>query len=78
MRHEVEVGAPIADADPGGPAEVVDRQGFHAQLGEAQGQLLVVVVQAANVGQDDHGPSRAHIRAGVECSEAGAVGRVQR
>ena len=71
--HEVEVGRPLPDADPGGPPEVVDRERVHARLGEAERQLLVVRVQAADVRQDDDGRPRGGLGAGKQPGEAPAV-----
>ena len=49
----------VALPDPGRAAEVVDRDGRDALLAEPQGELLVEVVQATNVGKnDDAAPSR--------------------
>ena len=39
--------------DPGRPPEPVDGERVDAVLGEAQGELLVVGMEAADVGQDD-------------------------
>jgi hypothetical protein len=48
--HEVEVR--LSRHEASGPAEVVDRQGIDALLGEARRQLLEVRVQPARVRQD--------------------------
>ena len=57
----------------GRPPEVVDRQCLDACLGEPKGEFLVVVVQAADVGQDDDpGPGRLG-GACPECPDAVAV-----
>ncbi len=64
----------VAIADPRGPAEVVDGDCLDAGLGEAHGQLLVVAVQAANVGQDDDRLAGRRRRPGMEGLESIAVG----
>ena len=51
VRHVLEV--LVARAEPGGAAEVVDRDRRVAGGREALGQLLVEAEQAAHVGQDD-------------------------
>ncbi len=61
----------------GGPAEVVESNGGDAALGEAQGELLVEAVEAADVGEDDDGGSAGLFRHRLEGREAVVVRRVE-
>ena len=62
LRHVLHVGeVVVALADAGGAAEVVDRDGGVAALGEAQGELLVEAVEPAHVGQDDDADRRGRV-----------------
>ena len=70
VRHVLEV--LVARAEPGGAAEVVDRDRGVAGGGEALGELLVEAEQAAHVGQDDDA-GRA-LGAGEVGARIGAVG----
>ena len=63
--------------DTGRPAEVVDRERVDPVLGEAERELLVVGMQAADVGED-HDPGAGHLRrAGPERPEPVAVLRLE-
>ena len=57
-----------------GPAEVVDGQGVDAALREAQGQLLVERMEAADVGQDHDAGAGRFGRSRPEGGQAVAVG----
>ena len=70
VRHVLEV--LVARAEPGGAAEVVDRDRRVPGGGEALRELLVEAEQAAHVGQDDDA-GRA-LGAGEVGAELGAVG----
>ena len=61
VRHVVEVVVALRDA--GRAAEVVERDGAVAALGEAQRQLLVEAVEAANVRQDHDARADGLVRA---------------
>ncbi len=69
---EGEVG--IAPRRPRGPTVVVEGQRVDADLGEANGQLLVVAEETAHVGQDQDGVARGFGRIGTEGGETVAVG----
>ena len=71
MLHVAEVVASVAGA--GRSTEVVDRDGVHTGLGEAQGELLVVRVQPADIGQDDDSGTARCRRPGAERGEGVAV-----
>src|SRR4051794_2258239 len=58
---------------PGGPSEVVERHGVDTELREPKGELLVIRVQAANVGEDDDPGARRLGGSGTERLEAVAV-----
>ena len=75
VRHVLEL--LVARTEPGGAAEVVDRDRGVAGLGEALGQFRVERIQAADVGQDRHTAALARrvLREGGR--ESGAVGRGQ-
>jgi hypothetical protein len=60
-----------------GPAEVVDREGPETVLGKAAGQLLVVRVQAAHIGQHEDGGGGVALGHGLETGEARPVGGLQ-
>jgi hypothetical protein len=70
--HVVPVVGALAGAD--GAAEVVDRDGVTAGLGEALGQLDVEAVEAADIGEDEHGRVAAVGRLSERGREARAVG----
>jgi len=70
VRHEVEVRGALADPDPGRAAEVVDRKGVDSGFGEPQRQLLVVGMEAADVGEDDDGRPAGLLGPGEEPGEA--------
>ncbi len=73
--HVVEV--VVALRHPGGAAEVVERDRRVAALREAERQLLVEAVEAADVGQD-HDPRRGRLlRHGLERREAVPVGGLE-
>ena len=72
------VAARLVTADSRRAAKVVDGDGVVAVLGEALGQLFIVVMQAANVGQDHHADTGGMGGAGREGGELGAVGRFER
>jgi hypothetical protein len=76
VRTVVELIASLVDA--GSTPEIVDRDGLDARLRESLGQLFVVVVEPADVGQDDDRLSGGARRPGVECPKGGPVGRVER
>ena len=59
--------------DAGGPPEVVERHGIDARLREPQGELLVVRVEAADIGEDDDAGTGRLGRARTEREEAVAV-----
>jgi hypothetical protein len=67
----------VALRDAGGAAEVVERDRADVALGEAECELLVEAVQAANVGQDDDAFVRRRIGCCGERREAIPVGRFQ-
>ena len=71
------VEAVVALGDPGRAAEPVDRDGGVAALGEAQGELLVEAIQAADVRQDDDPDGRGVVRRRGEGREARSVGRAE-
>src|SRR5262249_19594519 len=74
-RPVVPVVGPLAD--PGGAAEVVERDGCVAALGEAERELLVEAVEAADVRQD-HDPGRdVSVRNRPERREAVAVAALE-
>jgi len=70
--HVLEVLAALVDT--GAPTEVVDRDRGIAALREAQRQLLVEVVEAADVGEDHHADRDRLLGGGGEGREAVAVG----
>ena len=61
----------------GGAPEPVDGQRAEAVLGEPARQLLVVRVQAADVGEDQHGRRRITLRRGLERGEPRPVGGLE-
>ncbi len=67
-----EVGVPPLGA--GRPREEIERHCIHAGLREAERQLLVVRVQAANVRDDHHAGARRLLCAGTDGRELGPVG----
>jgi len=71
---------PLTSAPPEtrGPPEPVERDRVDAALGESEGELLVVGVQAPDVGQDDDAGATRVGRAGEERRELIAIGRGQR
>jgi hypothetical protein len=68
----------LPDAGPGRPAEPVDRDRVDAVLREAEGELDVVRVEAADVGQDQDGLADGLRSQRLERREAVAVGRIER
>ena len=64
-----------APAEAGRPAEVVDGDGVYAVLGEAQGQVLVVGVQAADIRQDHDAGAGRDGGAGTERGQPSAIVR---
>jgi hypothetical protein len=75
VRHVLELVVP--PLGPGGAAEVVDRDGGVAALGEAQRKLLVEAIEPADVGQDrESGPARLD-RCCPERREPVAVARLE-
>ena len=75
VRHVLELVAAPGDARR--PAEVVDRERVDAVLGEPQRELLVVGMQAADVGEDQD-PGAGHLgRARPERPEPVAVLRLE-
>jgi len=56
-------------------AEVVDRDRVDPRLGETLGELLVELVQTADVGHDDHAGTGRLFRAREVGAEFGSVGR---
>ena len=74
VRPELE--ALVARAEPGGAAEVVDRDRRMSGGGEALGELLVEAEQAADVGE--HDDARRAFGAGQVGRELGAVGGGER
>ena len=76
MRPEVELGVAFAVARRA--AEVVDRDGVDADLGEADGKLFVKAEEAAHIGQDHHPGAVRRFGLGVEGGELDAVGGGER
>ena len=75
VRHVVEVVVALLDA--GRAAEVVERDRGDAALGEAQRELLVEAVEAADVGEDHDARRRRLVRDRAERREPVAVGRLE-
>ena len=75
VRQVLEVVAALLDA--GGAAEVVDRHGRVAALGEAQRELLVEAVEAADVRQDDDARARQLVGQRRERGEAAPSRRLE-
>ena len=73
MRAEIEVVAAVAEARRAG--EVIDRDRVDPVLGEAEGQLLVVGMQPADVGEDQDARARRPRGPGGERPERRPVGR---
>ncbi len=66
-----EVGAP--PGGPGRPPEPVDRERLHAPLREPQGELLVIRMEAADIGEHDHRGTGRRSRSRPERGEPVAV-----
>jgi hypothetical protein len=64
-------------ADTGCSAEVVDRNRGDATLGEAQRELFVEAVQAANVGENRDPVARGRFRDGGERRKPRPVSRLE-
>ena len=64
----------VAGARAGGAPEVVERDRSVPALGEAKGQLLVEVVEAADVREDDHARRRLAVGRREEGRELVSVG----
>ena len=62
---------------PAGAPEVVDGDGVHALLGEAQAEFFVEREQAADVGHDDDTHAVGFLGAGGEGGELRAVGSLE-
>ena len=78
QRHVVRVREVlVALSDPGRAPEVVDRDGRDALLAEPEGELLVEVVQAADVGKDDDAAAGRRVGAGRERREPRPVGGLE-
>ena len=60
-----------------GAAEVVDRHGVDAALGEAQRQLLVERMQSADIGQDDDARAGGVSARASKARNCVAVGRLE-
>src|SRR5262249_17683837 len=71
VRRPVEFFAPLADAR--GAPKVIDGDGVYALLSEAQRQLLIEVIQAARIGQDNDAAAARPVRIRAECREAVAI-----
>src|SRR5438874_608838 len=70
-RHVIPVVGPLVDAR--GAAEVVERDGGMAAFGEAERELLVEAVEAADIRQDHDPGGDGALREGAERGEAVAV-----
>jgi aspartate kinase len=75
MRTVIKVVA--ARLGAGRAPEPVDRKRVHAALRQPQGQLFVVRMEAANIGEDHHRAARPRRRSCPERGEPVAVGRLQ-